>query len=49
MNYDLTQAVQWFPRTREIPRGCNVLFITLLPLKNNLTYLNDYRIISLVG
>ena len=45
----LSRLSYTFRSTGFIPRGCNASFITLVPKKDNPSYLNEFRPISLVG
>ncbi|XP_071713233.1 uncharacterized protein [Rutidosis leptorrhynchoides] len=46
---DLMEAIHSFWETREISKGCNASFITLIPKKVDPLWLNDFRPISLIG
>ncbi|GKF44315.1 hypothetical protein Tco_0130867, partial [Tanacetum coccineum] len=42
-------AVMWFWDTKEISRGCNSSFVSLIPKSTNPIGLDEYRPISLIG
>jgi len=46
---DVVEAILSIQSTDFILRGCNALFITLIPKKDNPSNLNEFRPISLVG
>ncbi|GKE54423.1 reverse transcriptase domain, reverse transcriptase zinc-binding domain protein [Tanacetum coccineum] len=46
---DLLIAVRWFWETKEISRGCNASFITIIPKVADPIGLGDFRPISLIG
>ncbi|GJR72598.1 putative RNA-directed DNA polymerase [Tanacetum coccineum] len=46
---DLMEAVNWFWKTKEISRGCNSYFVTIIPKVVDPIGLEDFRPISLIG
>lgn len=46
---DFFKMVEDFHRNASLVKGCNASFVVLVPKKENPTFLNDYRPISLVG
>lgn len=46
---DFFNMVTDFYKSGKITRGCNTLFVVLIPNKDSPVGLNDYRLISLVG
>nr|GEW77770.1 RNA-directed DNA polymerase, eukaryota [Tanacetum cinerariifolium] len=46
---DLCLVVEWFFDHGSFSRGCNSLFIALIPKVQDLKFVNDYRPISLIG
>jgi len=46
---DIVIAIVSFQSTGFVPRGCNASFITSVPKKDNLSNINEFRPISLVG
>lgn len=49
LKHDVVALVQLFQEMDCIPKGCNASFITLVPKVRDLTSLDQYRPISLVG
>jgi len=46
---NMISVIYSFYESGYIPKGCNASFITLVPKRDNLSTLNEYRPISLVG
>ncbi|XP_071694404.1 uncharacterized protein [Rutidosis leptorrhynchoides] len=44
---DLLKALSWFWKNCDTSKGCNALFVSLVPKKNDPMDLNDYRPISI--
>nr|GEZ12331.1 putative RNA-directed DNA polymerase, eukaryota, reverse transcriptase zinc-binding domain protein [Tanacetum cinerariifolium] len=46
---EIHEAVEWFFSHNKFTRGCNSLFITLIPKIHDPKFVSDYRTISLIG